>query len=266
MTITKQIPLGYEVGSGASVSIPLNHMIVTGQTQQSGKTTTLEALVERSGCRAVAFVTKRFEKSFAGCRQIPPYFRQRADWQFVASILEATMRERYRYERPWIVRVSKGAKTLDDVHANIRKALAKAREGSRSHDVYLMLNEYLSIVVPALGRVRWAAGVELAAGLNLMDLSAMPAELHGLVIGSVIEWVYTREQDTVVVIPEAWEFLPQGRQSPVKLSCEHLIRKGAGGGNYVWLDSQDIAALDVAIRKSAIVWLLGVQREEAQGR
>jgi hypothetical protein len=257
----KQVQLGFEVGSGEPVSIPLNHMIVTGQTQRSGKTTTLEALIERSGCRAVAFVTKRFERSFTNARRIQPYFRQRADWQFVASILEATMREKYRYERPWIVRVSKGARTLDEVHDNIQKAMKKSREGGRSHDVYMMLNEYLSIVVPALGRVRWAGQVALEPGLNVMDLSIMPPELHSLVIGSVIEWVYSYEIDTVVVIPEAWEFLPQGRQSPVKLACEHLIRKGAGGGNYVWLDSQDVAALDVAIRKSAIVWLLGVQRE-----
>jgi len=60
--------------------------------------------------------------------------------------------------------------------------------------------------------------------------------------------------------------LPQGRQSPVKLACEHLIRKGAGGANFVWLDSQDIAAIDVGIRKSAILWLLGVQREANEVR
>ena len=42
------IHLGYEVGTGNSVEIPLKHTAVTGMTQESGKTTTLEALVSRA--------------------------------------------------------------------------------------------------------------------------------------------------------------------------------------------------------------------------
>src|SRR5437899_922280 len=60
---SEMIHLGYEVGTGKRVSIPLNHMVVLGQTQLSGKTTTLEALVARSGIRAIAFITKPGEKS-----------------------------------------------------------------------------------------------------------------------------------------------------------------------------------------------------------
>jgi hypothetical protein len=37
------IHLGYEIGTGEPVSIPLQHLAVTGQTQRSGKTTALEA-------------------------------------------------------------------------------------------------------------------------------------------------------------------------------------------------------------------------------
>jgi hypothetical protein len=96
--------LGYEVGTGLPVEIPLKHMVVTGQTQESGKTTTLEALVARSGVKAVAFVTKRGEGSFANARTIGPYFREQADWQFVASILEASRGEKLKFERAWIIR------------------------------------------------------------------------------------------------------------------------------------------------------------------
>jgi hypothetical protein len=55
------VHLGYEVGSGLPVEIPLAHTFVTGQTQLSGKTTALRAIVERSRRRALAFVTKRGE-------------------------------------------------------------------------------------------------------------------------------------------------------------------------------------------------------------
>jgi hypothetical protein len=45
------IKLGYEVGSANEVNINLSHLIATGITQLSGKTTTEEALIKRSGKR-----------------------------------------------------------------------------------------------------------------------------------------------------------------------------------------------------------------------
>jgi hypothetical protein len=58
------IHLGYEIGTGKPIEIPLRHMAVTGQTQEAGKTTALEALIARSGLHAIAFITKRGEKGF----------------------------------------------------------------------------------------------------------------------------------------------------------------------------------------------------------
>ena len=46
-----KILLGFEVSSGKPVYIPLHHMVITGMTQLSGKTTTIEALIHRSGLR-----------------------------------------------------------------------------------------------------------------------------------------------------------------------------------------------------------------------
>ena len=70
----KEILLGFEVGTGNKVSIKPSHYIVTGITQLSGKTTTLEALTIRSGLKAIAFKTKPGEAGFTTGRRIPPYF------------------------------------------------------------------------------------------------------------------------------------------------------------------------------------------------
>jgi hypothetical protein len=256
------IHLGYEVGTGEPVTIPLAHTIVTGVTQQAGKTTTLEALIARSQLPAVAFVTKRGERSFTDGQRIRPYFRERADWQFVASVLEATMRERLKFERAWIMRASKGARTLADVQRNVRRLMETAK--GMSADVYLTLDAYLEIVVPRVASVKFAERMDLTPGLNVLDLSdrdTFPPELQALVMRSVIEWVYEKCHDTITIIPEAWEFIPQARGSPVKLSAVELIRKGAGLHNFVWLDSQDIGGIDKELLRSCMVWLLGVQRE-----
>jgi hypothetical protein len=157
---SQNVLLGYEVGSGNAVAIPLNgHICVTGMTQAAGKTTTLEALITRSHRRALCFVTKKAEGSFVGARRIPPYFRQRADWQFVASILEATLRERMKFERAWIMRASKGARTLEDVARNVTKAMVTAR--GMSADIYYQLHEYLQIVVPQVATLPPSSGVLL---------------------------------------------------------------------------------------------------------
>ncbi len=75
----KAIHLGFEVGSGNPVQIQPSHIIVTGLTQQSGKTTTLEALITRSGLRAIVFRTKPGEKGFNAGSLAAPYFKEHAD-------------------------------------------------------------------------------------------------------------------------------------------------------------------------------------------
>ncbi|HEU0081864.1 MAG TPA: hypothetical protein VFQ87_03255 [Bradyrhizobium sp.] len=260
------IHLGFEVGTGKPVAIPVGHMVVTGQSQQSGKTTTLEALISRSGARAVAFVTKRGEGSFGQeGRTIRPYFRERADWQFVEAIIESAMRQRMRFERAWIVRATKGATSLAEVRANVRKLQASSKR-SMDQDVYMLLGEYLDLVVPLIAKLPASDHVDLAPGLNVMDLGAYPSELQALVIQSVLSWIYQHERDVIAVIPEAWEFVPQKRGSPVKLAAIDLIRKGAGLHDYLWIDSQDIAGVEKEVVRQAPVWLLGVQREENEIR
>src|SRR5579859_3444597 len=141
------IPLGYEIGTGKRVSIPARHTIVTGRTQESGKTTTFEALASRSTLRTLAFLTKRGEQSFADGRRIPPYYEDRIDWKSVEAMLGSTIGEKLKYQRAqiiWLCEAHTGGgrknpyswpqpKTLADILANAELALSKATsEGARA--------------------------------------------------------------------------------------------------------------------------------------
>jgi len=251
--------LGFEVDTGEPVEIPLKHLAVTGQTQESGKTTTLEALVYRAGVPAIAFVTKRGEASFAGGNRLAPYFRDRADWQFVTSIIDATLQEKNKFLRPWIMKICRTTRTLAEVHQEVRKALVKAK--GINEGVYTQLDAYLELIVPEIGRTPLAAGVSLRPGLNVMDVSGYQAAMQMLFVRSAIDWVNEREHGVVTVVPEAWEFVPEGKNSPVKAGAVELVRKGAGIGNFIWVDSQDMAGVDKVILRGCTVWLIGVQRE-----
>lgn len=245
--------------SGEPADVELSHLFATGQTQRSGKTTLLEALVKRSGVRAVAFVTKRGEGAFTQARSIPPYFADAGDWEFVSSILEASRGERLKFERSWIIKASRGASTLADVHKNVRRELQTAR--GISEGVYTVLDAYLENVIPQIDRLPASDSVKLAPGLNVMDLIGYSIEMQSLVVRSVLEWIHEREEGVVTIIPEAWEFIPQNRGSPVKLAAERLIRKGGALGNFLWLDAQDLGALHKDIIRSCPLGFFGVQRE-----
>jgi hypothetical protein len=254
------ILLGFELVTGKPVTIPVRHLCVTGQTQESGKTTALEALISRSGRRAIAFITKRGERSFESGRKILPYFRERADWEFIESVIEAIMRQRMKFERAWIVRACKGAHSLADVRRNISQLMNKSKR-SMDADIYMLLGEYLDKVLPLLARLPKADKIQLQTGLNVMDLRSYPDELQMLIISSSLSWIHKQEDDVITILPEAWKFAPQGVNTPVKLEVRKIAREGAVLKNYLWIDSQDIAGVDKEILRGAAVWLLGVQRE-----
>lgn len=260
------IHVGFEVESGEPVAVPLGNTAVTGQTQASGKTTTLEALVSRSGVTALAFVTKRGESAFSGGRRVQPYFRDRADWQFVTSIIDATLQEKNKFLRPWIMKITRTTRTLAEVQDAVRAALKSSRDASLNEGVYTQLDAYLDLIVPEIARTPLAARLDLAPGLNVMDVSGSPTPMQMLFVQSALDWVNEYANDTVVIVPEAWEFIPEGKGSPVKSSAVTLVRKGSGIGNHIWVDSQDMAGVDKVILRGCPVWLIGVQRESNEIR
>ena len=263
------ISLGFELRTGRSIEVPLGHLAVCGQTQSSGKTTTLEALVSRSGCRAVAFVTKRGEGSFRVASPVAPYFTERTDWPFIRSLLEATASEKLRFQLTEIIKLCQNysgpegtwpaPETLADVQQNAETALVKAR--GIAARVYTELSEYLRMVVPEIECLPYTKKLELAAGLNVMDLTLYNFPLQALVVRSVIEWIHQYADKTIVVIPEAWKFAPKQRGSPVRMAAEEMIRQGAALKNFLWIDSQDLASVSGVLLRQVKVWLFGIQRD-----
>jgi hypothetical protein len=258
-----EILLGFEVGTAKPVYVPLHHLAIFGITQLSGKTTTLEALISRSGRRAVAFITKRGECGFRNFRLIPPYYKARSDWQYVEGLVNVALGEKVKYEpgmRYGIIRVCQGCRSIQDVrNAALRLSRESRREFMRS--VYEKLVAYLDIVIPELEKWRFSDKLELDEGVNVMDVSEMSLETQQLVIASTIEFVFQNMDNVIVIIPEAWESLPQGKMTPVKWVAQQFIRKGAAVGNFLWIDSQDIGGTDKTPLRQVDVWLFGRMRE-----
>lgn len=260
------IKLGYEIGTGKEVSIQPSHLLVTGQSQKAGKTTTLETLTKRWGKKAVVFRTKVGEKSFLAGTIIPPYFKDRSDWKFIKGLVESTMKMRIdKFEQATIIQLCKqtGGNSLIDFKKKVDQKLTE--KISNSTTVTLTnLQAYLEEVLPKLTTIQFSQKLELVEGLNIIDLErfARDSEVQSLIIASVLEEVLYNQKDTVVIVPEAWKFIPQERGNPCKLAVVEFIRQGATNHNYLWIDSQDMSGVDKEPLKQISEWILGYQAEK----
>lgn len=257
----EEILLGYEIETALPIYIRHSHLIATGVTQLSGKTTTIEALITRSKKRAIVFKTKVGETGFTQGTVIPPYFKEKSDWQYVSSLLEATLKEKLKFERAWIIQICKGTDSLLQVKANIDKKLAEGKSSSISYNVYTTLQAYFEMILPQLQYANFSRTLDIRDGINIMDLERYSEEIQSLIIRSVLETVLQTFKDVIVVLPEAWKFLPQGRGNPCKFAAEAFIRQGATNGNFLWIDSQDMAGVDKTPLKQVSTWILGLQQE-----
>ena len=166
-----------------------------------------------------------------------------------------------KFERSWIIKVSKGTTRLRQVLENVQKAKGKARPDSLSESVYTVLEEYLLKVVPDVEQYKFSDKLILRDSINVMDLSSMSVEMRSLVIRAVMEHVINKMDNVIVIIPEAWEYLPQGHNTPVKWFAETYIRKGAAIKDFLFVDSQDIAGIDKTPLRQCDNWILGRQKE-----
>ncbi len=246
-----------------AVSVPMHHMMITGITQLSGKTTAIEGLLSRMprDFTALVFRTKRNEVKFAGAHTAHPFYRPEVDWEYVRELLEAAMKQRLRFETSWIIRASKGASTLREVYANVQRELDSGKLRGIDESMYTNIGAYFDKILPQLEEHPFASKLELSAGINVMELGHLSEEVQALVISSCLEDIQLNRNKTIVVIPEAWSFLPQSRGNPVKWSAQRVIRQGGASENYMWLDSQDVTTVTKDVLKSVGVWILGIQRE-----
>ncbi len=255
------IKLGYEIKTGKEVGIKPSHLIVTGLTQLSGKTTTLEALIKRSGLKAIIFKTKIGEKSFTEGTEVTPFFRDRSDYEFVKSLIEAYAREKLFLEKGTLMRLCKGSSSLIDIKKRVDDELAEGKLRGLKEEIHTRLQHYLENLIPQIQYANFSSTLDIREGVNIMNLERFSEEAQSLIIQSVADEVLKTMKGVILVIPEAWKFLPQKYNNPCKRVVESYIRQGATNNNFIWIDSQDMAGVDKIPLKQISTWILGYQSE-----
>jgi len=264
--MTEKILLGFTVPEGKPFHIPKGHTVITGMTNLSGKSTTVEALMKRSpDTKCLVFLTKRGEKVFQDARNIPPYYKERFDWEYVRSLLAAAWHEKMKFETPWIIRIAKRTTNLVEFRKALSFELDKSRLREFDRNVYTVLAAYLDKVLPVLegAKEKFSEHLILKPGMNVMDLTEWYTneEVQMVVIRSCMEYILKHENNVTVGLPEAWKLLPQSRNTPVKLYFEKFIREGATNNNYLILDAQDLGGVDKTPLRQVSVWIMGRMME-----
>lgn len=257
----KQIKLGYEIETGKEVGVSLSHLIVTGVTQLSGKTTTLEALIKRSELKAIVFKTKIGENSFTQGTEVPPFFRDRSDYEFVKSLIEAYNREKLFLEKGTLMGLCKGTSNLIEIKKRVDDKMAEGKLRGIQNEIYTRLQHYLEQLIPQIQYGGFSNTLTIYDGINIMNLERLSEEAQSLVIQAVADEVLKTQKGIILVIPEAWKFIPQKYNNPCKRVVESYIRQGAANKNFIWIDSQDMAGVDKTPLKQLSTWILGYQSE-----
>ena len=257
----KKIKIGYELKTGKEVEIPLAHTVMTGITAESGKTTAIMSLIKRSGLRAIIMKTKIGEKAISEGSIIPPFYKQEFDWEYASELLESSRKEKLKFERSWIIKYSRTANNLFEFKKNIDNALSEVKLRELEKSVLITLQAYLEKILPELQYAPLSKTLDIKEGINIMDLERFKEETQSLIIRSVLNEVLKKEKNVIVIIPEAWRYLPERLSTPVKRPAEAFIRQGATNNNYLFIDSQDITGISKTILKQVSNWYLGYQRE-----
>lgn len=276
----QEILLGYEVPSGKPVRLDPMHLIICGMTGESGKTTALSALLSRCRRTVIFFPTKLGERTEKGAAvfkdsvEIAPFYKARSDWQYIESMLEATMRENQRFNRAFIRKVCQGTTTPQEVWDNVKKELKKVREDSFVWSIYYNLDAYFELTLPYLSQIAFTQELILEEGkINIMNLESIAGmqglseesitALQSLVIRATLDEVYRSHPNTVIGLPEAWQFIVAGKAvTPVNDIAETIVRKGRNRGIFLWMDSQDLASIHTRVRGQISTFVLGKQTYE----
>jgi hypothetical protein len=263
--------LGVNRETGEKVLVPLGHLAIFGQTRRAGKTTSLREIVTQTcretGSDAVVFRTGRNEIDFPGATELAAYYRERVDWKGVESMLWSFLGEKTKVYRTILMKAVRGARRLEDVHRNVVVAMKKERS-AWARDMAFQLDNYFTEITAWL-RVHPLANVLYPSPfVNVVDLEGWPPHIQQLVIAAMLEALMdeAHTRPVIVVIPEARDFIPSDRNTPVKLVADEVARRGAKLNLFLWLDSQSLTGVDQQVLRNFAYLLQGVQTSDLEVR
>lgn len=258
-----RLNLGTDLKTGEDVQLEVFHTLFTGQTNLSGKTTTIKALIPEAlklGYTILVFDTKEIRREWEGYHDIALCYQPTTDPLVLIGLLEGIFKRRITNYYSTLSRVTSRAKTLEDVISNAEKMEEQSHVGFIK-DACHTLADLLARLSRELRGLRLSTKLELKQGvLNVMPINSLSPEAQQLVIKTAFEELLRHHNHKVIaIIDEAFKYLPQKYSSACKRPVQDVVTQGAGTKLFVWLATQFIAPTDKDAMKACAVKVLGRQ-------
>jgi len=262
--MTEELFVGLEKGTGEPVHIPVFHMAVTGQTQLSGKTTIIKTLaqqaVEKHGYRVLVFDTKENMEDFKDFGEpVPICMKDTTDSLVLINLAESIFGRRITQYYSVLTWMTQDAETLQDVIDRANKKIDELKE-SWFRGACITLSDLLTRLQKQLTQVETVDTLQLPHRINRMVLNYFDRESQQVYVKYALEDALRRyKHKLIIILDEAFKFIPQRYGSVCKKAIQDVITQGAGTGLYIWITTQFLAPTDKDPLKACAVRLLGTQ-------
>lgn len=229
--------------SGEDVRLEVYHTLLTGQTGLSGKTTTTLSLLDQvvgRGYTALVFDSKPTRREFLGFHDVPVCYRATNDPLILMPLLESIFQGR-KLTREFTVlsRITETGSDLLDFAQNAVEMEKLSRSGWVKDAAHKLAN-LLRRLDKELKGLDLVEDLALEKGsVNVMPLNRMSPDAQQLVVKTAFELALKFwPRRLILVLDEAFRFLPQKRGSACKFAIQDLITQGAATELFVWMNTQ----------------------------
>lgn len=258
--MSKDITIGYEIGTGKEVTISPHHMFISG-ISGAGKSESMKAIIGRSESKILILDVKRRRDYSEFGADIPLYIEQKMDALMLKDLIESTERLSIKRELPMLSKLCRKSSTWEELLSKARKW----QDDKKLRDFYKDVLEVLILIFEKLVReyntYEFSDRVELDSQINVMNLSHVSRAMQQIIVSSVINHIERHESDIKIVIDEAHRFIPQAASSAASQDVVRLIREGRASNTYLWLADQTVTGVEKDVLKQVHLWILGRQTE-----
>lgn len=260
--------LGYEVGTGAIVDVPVTHTVFSALTG-GGKTEAILRCIDeavQAGYDVLAIDAKSKPRDFDGLgHEVRPYISETTEPLLVLHMLESIAKVGLFSRFSTLLDACIDAKDLQEALDTLERIRDDRKRNPRKRDDAKILAYLMRRLVDQVREGNYATDITLSKGVNVMDVSNLPLGVQELVVDSVFRRLLEgKYRHTVVVLEEAINFIPQAEQTQFETSARKFIREGRSAQLYLWVSGQALTEMDIAVRKQMRIWVLGPQMEERE--
>lgn len=262
--------LGHTVNKHMQETVEIQpfHTLFSGQTNLSGKTTAIRALVPQAveeGYTILIFDTKPTIREFIGYHDSPICYQYSNDPLVLIGLLESIRRSRLSPLYATLGRICEKSATPEDIVTNA-EAMEKSAKSGFIKDACYTVKDLMKRLNKELSDIQFSEHLQLKEKtINVMPINKISSEAQQLIVKTSFEELlkhYTK--DVIVVIDETWRFLPQDYSSACKRAVQDVITQGAKTHLFVWLATQFLATIDKPPIKGMATKLLGRQDHDTE--